>query len=99
MQVDQVDGSHRAVALFGHDELGEAAQIFAIAVINLFPENEADDVRVLLDAAAFAQIAELRAMIALPRLYRARLSCESTIMGTFISLPSSFMPRERALTS
>ena len=98
MQEDQVHGADGAVALFGDDQLGEAAEIFAVAIVDFFAEDEADHIGVLLDRARFAKVAELRAVIALAG-FDARLNCESTIIGTLSSFASSFMPRERALTS
>ena len=54
MKEDQVDGADRSVALLGDDQFGESLQIFAIPIVNLFAEDEADHVGVLLDAAGFA---------------------------------------------
>src|ERR1051325_10985823 len=55
VEVDEVDGADGAVALFGDDQLGEAAEIFAVSMVDLFAEDEADDVGVLLDGAGFAE--------------------------------------------
>ena len=71
MEVNQIDGPHGTVALFGDNQLGEAAEIFAFAMINFFAENEADDVCVLLDRPRLAKIAQLRAVIALAGFDRA----------------------------
>ena len=46
-------------------------QIFAIALVDLFAEDEADNVGILLDGAGFAKIAQLRAVIAGARFGRA----------------------------
>src|SRR4051812_18101311 len=49
VDVDEVDGADGAVALFGDDQLGETAEVFAIALVDFFAEDKADDVCVLLD--------------------------------------------------
>ena len=54
MQEDEIDGADGAVALLGDDQLGEALQVFAVAVVHFLTEDEADDVGVLLDGAGFA---------------------------------------------
>src|SRR5947209_7883449 len=71
MQKYQVYFSDWAVALFGDEQFRHPAQIFAVALINLFAEDERHQVGILLDRARFAQIAQLRTMIALARLGRA----------------------------
>src|ERR1051326_5337460 len=68
VQEHQIHGAHRAVALFGNDQLGESLQILAVAVVHLFTEDEADQIGVLLDRAGFAEVAQLGPVIALARL-------------------------------
>ena len=71
MEEHQIDFPDRPVALLGQNQLGYSPQIFAVAFINFLAKNEAHQVGVLLDRSRFAQIAQLRPMIALSRLGRA----------------------------
>src|SRR5579859_3561583 len=57
MEKYQVYFSDGAVALLGDDQFGHPAQIFAVALINLFAEDERHQVGVLLDRSRFAQVA------------------------------------------
>src|ERR1017187_8093771 len=50
MQKDQLHRADGAVALFADDQFRQAAQVFAIALIDFLPENETDDIGVLLDS-------------------------------------------------
>jgi hypothetical protein len=54
MEEDQVHSAHGTVALFGNDQLRQAPQVLAVAVVNFLAEDEAHDVGVLLDEARFA---------------------------------------------
>src|ERR1019366_1432869 len=63
VQEDQVDFADGAVTLFGEDELRYATQIFAVALINFFAEDKANQIGVLLDGSGLAQIAELRTVV------------------------------------
>ena len=60
------DRSDGAVTLLGQDQLGDAVQILAIALIDLFAENEPNQICVLLDTSRLTKIAQLRPVIALP---------------------------------
>src|SRR5207302_8148806 len=68
MQEDEIDLADRPVALLGDEQLGQAAEVFAVALVDFLAEDEGDQVGVLLDAAGFAEIAQLGAMIALASL-------------------------------
>src|SRR5579884_3618284 len=56
--------SGRAVALLGYDQLGFALQFGVVLLVNLFAEDEGDHIGVLLDGARFAEVGELRTVIA-----------------------------------
>ncbi len=71
MQENQVHCAHGAVTLLGDDQFGQAAQVFALPVVDLFTEDEGDEIGILLDGARFAQVAELRTVIALAGFHRA----------------------------
>ncbi len=71
MQKYQIYFSDGPVALLGDDQLRHPAQIFAVPLVHLFAEDESHQVGILLDRARFAQIAQLRPVIALARLGRA----------------------------
>src|ERR1017187_7322858 len=60
-ELESPDGT---VALFGHDDFRAAPQFKIVGLIDLFAEDEHYDVSVLLDGAGFAEIGELRAMVA-----------------------------------
>src|SRR6516164_5292808 len=63
MQKRQLDQSGGAVTLLGDDDFGEAFEVGIIFLVDLFAEDEGDDVGVLLDGARLAQIGELRSMV------------------------------------
>ena len=74
--------------------------LFAVgepAVVGGFvrPVNHQDDVGVLLDAAAVAQVVQLRARAA-PPFALSRVSCDSTTTGTFKSLAGPSAGRRSA---
>ena len=87
-----------AIALLGDDDFSSALEFGIVLLINLFAEDEHDHVGVLFDGAGFAEIAELRAMVAAAA-FGARLSCESATTGASSSLARAFRPREMAETS
>ena len=60
----QLDEAGGAVALFGDDEFGDAFEVGIVLLIDLFAEDEGHDIGVLLDGAGFAQVGELRTMVA-----------------------------------
>src|ERR1017187_3768318 len=60
----QLDEAGRAVALFGYDDFGDAFEVGIVLFVDLFAEDEGHDVGVLLDGAGFAQVGELRTMVA-----------------------------------
>src|SRR5579872_3640234 len=66
MKKDQIYLADGAIALFSYQKFSQTAQVFTIALVNLFAENEADQIRILFDGAGFAKIAQLRSMIPLP---------------------------------
>ena len=95
--------AHRAAALFGEDELGQAADVVAIGVdvgldVVLGAVDEADDVGVLLDGAGLAEVAELGALPSV-RDSTLRLSCDRATMGICNSLASCLREREIMETS
>src|SRR5712692_6320089 len=57
----ELDHPGRAVAVLGHDHLGNAW--FLVGLVVLGAEKEGDDVRVLLDTSAFAKVAQDRALV------------------------------------
>src|ERR1035441_8511247 len=60
----QLDEAGGAVALFGDDEFGDAFEVGIVLFVDLFAEDEGHDVGVLLDGSGFAQVGELRTMVA-----------------------------------
>src|SRR5450755_2959452 len=60
----KLDEAGGAVALFGDDEFGDAFDVGIVLLIALFAEDEGHYVGVLLDGAGFAQVGELRTMVA-----------------------------------
>ena len=66
MQKCQLDAADRAVALFGDDDFGEAFEVGIVFLVDLFAEDEGDDVGVLFDGARLAQIGELQPMVSAP---------------------------------
>src|SRR5713226_5838442 len=54
----ELDGAGGAVAVLGHDDLRDAGLLLRLVVLG--PEDEHDDVRVLLDASTFAKVGEDR---------------------------------------
>src|SRR6516164_6610925 len=63
VQKGQFDHADGAVALLGNDDFGEAFEVRIVFLVDLFAEDEGDDVGVLLDRARLAQIGELRSMV------------------------------------
>ena len=64
MQKREMELSDGAIALLGDDDFGAALEFGIVLLVDLFAEDEHDNVGILLDGAGFAQVAELRAMIA-----------------------------------
>ena len=62
-QERQRNFAHRAVALFGDDQFGFARLFrarFFVFLVNLRPDEQSDQIRILFDGAGFAQIAQAR---------------------------------------
>src|SRR5229473_1575908 len=57
----ELDHAGRSVAVLRDDELGDARPLVGLVVLR--PEKEHDDVRVLLDRARLAKVAEDRALV------------------------------------
>src|SRR5216683_4717647 len=57
----ELDHSGRAVAVLGHDHLGDAGALVGFVVLG--PEKEHDEVRILLNGARFSQVAEDRSLV------------------------------------
>ena len=69
----QLERSGGTVALLGDDDLGDSFEFgrnLVLAVVVFFAEDEGDDVGVLLDGAGFAQIGELRTLLAFAATFR-----------------------------
>ena len=63
--------------MFGDDDFGEAFEFGIVFLIDLFAEDKGDEVGVLLDRAGFAQVRELRAMVAAAAFGRAAMTIRS----------------------
>src|SRR5215469_12126611 len=57
----ELDGSGRAIAVLGDDDLGDAGLLVTLVVLG--PVQKHDHVRVLLDAARFAKVAQDRSFV------------------------------------
>src|ERR1035437_46302 len=71
-QVQQMHAARRPIPLLGHDNLRLAPQILIIAVVILLAMDKRHHVRILLNRASLAQIAQQRLLVARPLLASAR---------------------------
>ena len=99
LQEHQVDTPVGPLRCLASSSSAMPLQVFAIGLVHFFAEDEGDQIGILLDGAGFAQIAQSAGGDRRGASRDARLNCESTSMGTFSSLASSFRPREMALIS
>ena len=67
----QVHFAGGAVALLGNNQLGAALQVGVVLLVDFLAEDECHHVGILLDGSRFAQIGQLRTVIAAPALRRA----------------------------
>jgi hypothetical protein len=64
MQEGEIELADGTISLLGDDDFGAAFEVGIVLLIDLFAENEHDDVGVLFNRARFAQVRELWTMIA-----------------------------------
>ena len=91
--------SHRsgdAVALLGHDQLGDSFFV-GVRVVELIPIHEADHVGVLLDAAGVAEVGRHRALIGAALAFTVELRQHDD--GNLKLFGKLLEPRQIALTS
>src|SRR5258708_37079159 len=66
VQKGQIELADRTVALLGDDDFGTAFEVWVVLLVDLFADDEHDDVRVLLNRPGFTQIGELLPVAATP---------------------------------
>src|SRR5216684_8258777 len=71
-KISKVNAPGRTVSLLRDDDLGLALQVLVLAVVVLLAMDEADHVRILLDRARLAQVAQQWLLIAATLLTGAR---------------------------
>src|SRR5436853_7746545 len=64
VQEREVEFPDWSIALLGNDDLGFAAKLGIVLLVDLFAKDKHNNVGVLLDGAGLAEIAELRTMVA-----------------------------------